>query len=129
MSKNKAGWLNAGTVAGFGVIGAWARWGLGEWGKQITTSFHLGTLVANLIGCLVMGYVATKWQPTSDKAVRLKLGITTGMLGAFTTYSAFAVEGEHWLHQGQYAAFAAHLLAHVGGGLLCVWLGKEVAAR
>jgi CrcB protein len=129
MNNSKAAWLNVLTVAGFGVIGAWARWGLGVWGGHLTTSFHLGTLLANLIGCFAMGYVATKWQPTKAGQVRFKLGITTGMLGAFTTYSAFAVEGEHWLQHGDYAAFAAHLVAHVGGGLLCLWIGKEVAAR
>ncbi|MEE9384818.1 MAG: CrcB family protein [Nannocystaceae bacterium] len=81
-----------------------------------------GVWACNLGGCLLIGAIsqalpAGPWRPI----------IVTGLLGGFTTYSAFALYSADLVSGGRYAAFAAHLLAHVIGGLACVWAGVALA--
>lgn len=128
-SKSNDSLLNFITVACFGTLGAVSRYGMGIVGKAFSTGFPWGTLCVNAIGCFLLGWIAVRWQPSSTIATRLKLGVTTGFLGAFTTYSAFAVESIGWLNTQHYGVFTIHLLANLVGGLALASMGVWVAGR
>ena len=80
-----------------------------------------GTLVVNLIGCLAIGVLTIVLAPGSLRPILLG-----GLLGGFTTYSAFGLLSWELLEQGKRGAFAGQIALHVLGGLACVWLGLMV---
>lgn len=105
-----------GSVARYGVGVAAARWfGLG---------FPWGTLTVNVVGGLAMGVLAARVGPEGESA-RLLLGV--GLLGGFTTFSAFSLETVRLLeHQPGLAMLyaAASLLLSVGACWLGLTLGR-----
>lgn len=94
--------------------------------------FPVTVLVINLLGALVLGWLLRHLAlagPDAGLRRRLRLGIGTGVLGGFTTYSTFAVQttallrGQHWLLAGGY------LVASLAGGFLCCLAGTLLADR
>ena len=103
---------NLGGVAVFGALGALARNGVDGWVSNRTAgAFPWGTLVVNTSGCLLLGFVFALLTErfTVDPAVRFAL--TTGFLGAYTTYSTFSLETVRLLQGGQLAAAALNVVA------------------
>lgn len=77
-----------------GGIGSALRYGVSRASfVSIGPSFPAGTLFVNVVGCLVMGLVAG-WFAHRDVGIdqSTKLFLTTGILGGFTTFSAFALD-------------------------------------
>ena len=104
-------------VAVMGALGALSRWGVGVWvGKLVPAGLPLGTLVANLLGCLVLGAVTGLSADLLPPHVRTPLA--TGFLGSFTTFSTFSVESVKLAEQGAWGLFAANVVGSVGLGLL-----------
>lgn len=118
-------WDGAAAVAGGAAIGALGRWGAGVWLNARWAGFPLGTLLVNLIGGLLMGFALVWLQEREYGALRLF--VMTGLLGGFTTFSAFSAESLALLERGQLAMAAAHTLAHVLGALACAALGVVLA--
>ncbi len=87
----------------------------------------IGTLLVNLVGCLLIGFFAEVLAKGP-----LKTAVLTGLLGGFTTYSAFALMTLQMWSDGRQGTFVAQLVVHLVGGLICaglgVWLGRLVAA-
>lgn len=79
---------------------------------------YVGTLLVNWIGCLAIGAASTCIGPGALRPV-----ILGGLLGGFTTYSAFGLLSWDLLREGRTLAFSAQVLAHVVGGLLFVAAG------
>lgn len=90
------------------------------------TYFFLPTLIINLIGSFGMGYFLSLGK--------LKFGetflyfFTTGVLGAFTTFSTFSWQLHQMMTQGLYLEFLALVLLSVLGGFACVHLGYMMAS-
>ena len=111
-------------VASGGAIGAVARFGLAElFIAKGVVRFPWATLITNLTGCFVLGVLAgMALEGNLPKGA--KDFATTGVLGAFTTYSTFNLETLQLLQApgrtGQGIFYAAVTLA---GGLLAAWLG------
>jgi CrcB protein len=104
------------------VLGAWARWGLGLLLNPAFPTLPLGTLAANLIGAFIIGMMMALTGPLNvSPAARLL--ITTGFLGALTTFSTFSAETTTLLLRAQYAWALAAGAAHLGGSLLMTGLG------
>ncbi len=77
--------------------------------------FPYGTLIVNVAGSFLVGYVLT-WRPDhAHDSMRLLLA--TGFCGAFTTFSAFAYESMAYWHEGRMLLFAANLLLN---NVLCL---------
>jgi CrcB protein len=77
--------------------------------------FPYGTLIVNVAGSFLVGYVLT-WRPDhAHDSMRLLLA--TGFCGAFTTFSAFAYESMLYWHEGRTLLFAANLLLN---NVLCL---------
>ena len=78
----------------------------------------VGTLAVNLVGCLAIGILAPVLAPGPWRPI-----VVGGLLGGFTTYSAFGLLSYELLREGRTGAFAGQVLLHVIAGLLCVWAG------
>jgi CrcB protein len=87
--------------------------------------FPYGTLAVNLIGSFlvalltVVGIEGTALSPT------MRLVLTTGVMGGFTTYSAFSLETLQFLQAGAHAAALGYVAATLLGCLLMCWLGWQ----
>ena len=79
-----------------GFFGAIARYGLSAIVHALADSrvgsFPIGTLVVNLLGCLLLGFCAHLISGRFAISHELGIGMTVGFLGAFTTFSTFAHE-------------------------------------
>ena len=114
-------WSSAAMVALGAAAGAVLRWQAGVWLNPLWSSFALGTLVVNLLGGLCIGLSLPWFARHPDENLRLLL--VTGVLGGFTTFSAFSAESLLLLTKGELGAALIHTLAHVIGALGCAALG------
>lgn len=78
----------------------------------------VGTLLVNVLGCFLIG-VGAGALPSGP----LRPILLGGLLGGFTTYSAFGLLKVELAQDARYGAFAAQVLLHVAVGLTAVWLG------
>lgn len=119
-------------VAVGGALGSVARYLLSTLLRNAAPGFPWGTLAVNVVGGLAMGvivaYAVTKPGALSDT---LRLGLTTGILGGFTTFSAFSVETLLlWRDGSATAAFAnvaANLTLSLAACAIGLWLGRQLA--
>ena len=113
-----------------GGIGAMARFKLGGWVLQAVPAavFPWGTFAVNVIGCLAAGILAALAEKHGQFNPDLRLFLFTGILGGFTTFSAFGLETIHLLQRHQTGAAAANVMLSVGCGLLAFWLGSKLIA-
>jgi CrcB protein len=75
--------------------------------------FPYGTLVINLLGSLAMGLIAEYFALKIGLPQRWRLFLTTGVLGGFTTFSAFSLEAALLYERGQIAGAAIYVVASV----------------
>ena len=107
-----------------GALGAGARFEVGRWAlRHGLGTYPWGTLIVNLAGGLLMGLLAGFFfgrQP-ADQAAWAFLG--AGLLGGFTTFSAFSFDMFAMIERGQWAPAAAYALVSVIGALALFALG------
>jgi CrcB protein len=118
-------WISGAAVAAGAALGALGRWGAGVWLNARWEGFPLGTLFVNLLGGLLIG-VALVWLQNRPYGT-MHLFVLTGVLGGFTTFSAFSAESLAMLTRGLWTLALAHTLAHVLGALACAALGMAIA--
>jgi len=110
-----------------GAAGTAARHLLTLWSNErFGSSFPYGTLAVNLIGCFLISLVVQA-AVTAEWSATLRLALVTGVLGGFTTYSAFNHETLRLFSQGSNGMALAYMGLTVIGGLLSGWLGLAVA--
>ncbi len=115
-------------VAIGGALGAAARFTL-NLTLQRDTNLPLGTLSANLLGCLVMGAVAylvatSDWFNNAGIIPdQYRLLFAVGFCGSFTTLSTVVLEMNTFAGRGDWLAAGSYLVVSVAGGLLAFWLG------
>jgi len=113
------------TVALGGAIGASARHGLGMITLRIFgPGFPIGTLLANVIGGVLMGLLVgwlVREMPSNANTIRLFAGV--GVLGGFTTFSAFSLDAMRMLETKAYSAFIGYVGASVILSIAAVALG------
>jgi CrcB protein len=110
-------------VIGIGaILGAWARWGLGLLLNPTFPTLPLGTLAANLSGGFIIGVMMALADPLNIPPA-MRLLVTTGFLGALTTFSTFSAETMTLLLRAQYAWALGAAAAHLGGSLLMTAAG------
>lgn len=108
-------------VALGGAFGAVLRWAAGRWLPG--TRFPWSTLVVNVVGSLLLGVVVA----AADGWPRTLLG--TGLAGALTTYSAFALETVLLERQGRRAAAVLNMVASLALGILAFAIGWWIGSR
>ncbi len=111
-------------VALGGAIGAAARYGVGVALFRPGGVFPLGVLAANVIGCFVMGLVVVYLGQRAMS--HLNPFLMTGILGGFTTFSAFSLEAYTLFERGQTGLAALYVGLSVGLSLLALVAGVYV---
>ena len=86
--------------------------------------FPYGTLIVNVVGCFIVGYVLT-WTADHDHE-RWRLLTATGFCGSFTTFSAFAYESMAYWHAGRIGLFLLNVTLTNGFSLTGVILGTRL---
>ena len=76
-------------------------------------AFPYGTLFVNIVGALMMGVVAELFLTKSGGSQEFRLFLTTGVLGGFTTFSAFSLDAMLLWQRNDYAALASYVVASV----------------
>jgi CrcB protein len=110
-----------------GGAGSVARWLLVNFtGKLAGDSFPWGTLAANMLGCLILGLL-TGWLAVRGQLDEMwRLALVTGVLGGFTTFSAFSLDFlTLWQRNEPYAA-TGYMLVTLAAGLLALLAGNAV---
>jgi CrcB protein len=111
-----------------GAIGAGARYlvhvGIA---RVLGTSFPWATLTVNVLGCLLMGIVVELVVLRLDGSPELRTFLAAGILGGFTTFSAFALDVEALVSRHQHAAAAIYVAASVGLSILALYVGLLLA--
>jgi CrcB protein len=92
-------------------------------------AFPTGTLVVNLVGSLVLGFVMGYATVTGALGTRMQAGLSVGFCGAFTTMSAFALETGSLLAAAQYGRAAAYLGATLLGSIGLAAVGVVLGQR
>ena len=111
-----------------GFIGTIARYAVTTMAYRLLGgSFPYGTLTVNILGCLLIGFVSTAAEERDMIAHSTRLYLTIGILGGFTTFSAFGYETLTILRLGNILPAALYVLASVVTGLVGVWLGGLLA--
>ena len=85
--------------------------------------FPFGTLAVNVIGSLAMGLLAGYFAYRTGINQHVRLFLTTGVLGGFTTFSAFSLDAALLIERHNYGAAAAYVLASVALSLFAVFVG------
>jgi len=112
-------------IAGF--FGAIARYSLGGFiSEHIAGAFPWETLVINVSGCFALGFVFTLLTERFLPHPTLRIALTVGFLGAYTTFSTFAQETLDLGKSGETALAFANVAFSVVVGLAAVWLGSRV---
>lgn len=111
-------------IALAGAIGTLCRYGLGSLVHRILgTNFPFGTLMINFLGCLTIGFVMHIGLNTTILSRSMRVGLTIGFLGAFTTFSTFGYETFHLFEDGLYWAALMNIALNVVLGLIAVITG------
>ena len=116
-------WGSVIAVGAGAAIGAWLRWGLGVALNPVFPTLPLGTLAANLVGGLLMGFAMELMTRHALLSPEMRLLATTGFLGGLTTFSTFSAEISTLLVRGEWYWAAAGIVAHVAGSLVLTIAG------
>ncbi len=112
-----------------GGLGSFARYYVGILsGKLLGISYPFGTLIANILGCLFLGFILTLlMNKTGTFHNNLKLFTATGIAGGFTTFSTFSYETISLIKQGQIIAGISYVILSILLGLAFMGLGIYLA--
>jgi CrcB protein len=107
-----------------GAFGALARYGLeGAVMRRGSGSFPWGTLVVNVTGAFLLGFLFTLMTERLETAPWIRSTVTIGFLGAYTTFSTLSFESYRLAEDGAWALAAANVLGSMAAGLVAVYLG------
>jgi fluoride exporter len=108
-------------VATGGALGALMRYAAVLAAAKLAPGFLFATMLVNILGSFLIGLVMARL--TTLYAEPLKLFLAVGVLGGFTTFSAFSWEALQMLQRGQLVMAAVYVLGSVGLSLIAVYAG------
>ncbi|MDX8403562.1 MAG: fluoride efflux transporter CrcB [Mariprofundaceae bacterium] len=115
-------------VAIGGASGAVLRWlTAGAVQRWTGGSFPWGTFAVNALGSFLLGFLFVWLIERSTASELVRLALTVGMLGAFTTFSTYSLESIRLLQEGAYGLAAGNVIGQVAVCLLLTWLGIQLA--
>lgn len=112
-------------VALGGALGSVARFKLSGLvlHQVIGWKFPLGTFTVNVVGCFVIGILAGLAVNEDYFSPELRVFLFTGIIGGFTTFSAFGLETFYLLRRDELAIAGSYVLLSLICGLLALWIG------
>ena len=107
-----------------GSLGAISRYSVStatySW---LGSNFPYGTLMVNVTGSLVMGFLTVVLVQRFDVSDEVRLGLIIGFIGSFTTFSAFSMDTIHWIESGAVIKALVYILVSVIACVLGAWAG------
>ncbi|MCJ7711960.1 MAG: fluoride efflux transporter CrcB [Chloroflexi bacterium] len=111
-----------------GLLGANARYLVSVWAaRRIGPDFPYGTLIVNLSGSVLLGFLVTVIAGLAAYEREVQLLVPLGFVGAYTTFSTFAYESVGLVRRRAYGLAVTNVLGSTMLGLLGAWLGIAVA--
>lgn len=118
-------------IAGGGAVGSLMRFymvnGIDTWLGQ---AFPYGTLFVNTTGCIIMGFLYILFIDRLQVSLEIRSALFIGILGSFTTFSAFTIETLNLMENGEITKAALNILLNVGmcltGALIGIMAGKQL---
>ena len=110
-----------------GALGAMSRYKLGGLVLHHSTDwkFPLSTFVVNVTGCLAAGILAGLVEKHDLFPPQARLFLFTGLLGGFTTFSAFGLETVYLIQRHEWFWASANVAASCACGILALWLAMK----
>lgn len=111
------------------IAGALSRYYLTLWfAQRFGTAFPYGTFFINLTGCFAMGFFVTlALEHVAIIPPEIRLMVTTGFLGAYTTFSTYGLESLTLLRERNFSAFSFYWVGSAILGVISVQLGVILA--
>lgn len=109
-----------------GAIGSILRYFVSFLTVPTLYHFPIGTLFVNLLGAFVLGWFVARVSPLQLISKEVKAGISTGMIGSFTTFSTLSVEVIQLVHESLYLWLFLYLSISVVGGLTLTAIGFSI---
>lgn len=117
-------------IAVGGSCGAISRyWMSNATYSWLGTNFPYGTLMVNVIGSLVMGFLTVLLVQRFNVSEEVRLGLIVGFLGSFTTFSTFALDTIHWYDSGAVIKTLSYILISVVFCVFGAWAGMLSAKQ
>lgn len=95
-----------------------------QWGN----TFPVGTLITNIIGACLLGIFTNKYTQHKGMSAQLKLAISTGAIGSFTTLSTLSTDTVQLLHSGSILLAFLYVLLSLAGGLAAIYISGFIRA-
>ena len=114
-------------IAVGGAVGALARFGVAQAAGRMGLAFPWGTLAANVVGSFALGLLFGAFGRRESFAQVAQPFVAVGALGAFTTFSAFALETVQFLQGERWLAGLAYVMASVALCVGAAWAGLRLA--
>lgn len=117
-------------IATGGAVGALLRfWMSSSVYLLLGRGFPYGTLVVNVLGSLIMGFLYVMFLERMAVAPEVRAGVLIGLLGAFTTFSTFSIETLNLIEQAAYFKAGANILLSVFACVFAAWIGLLVGRQ
>lgn len=118
--------MNGIALAAGGFAGTLLRYWLGEAIPTLAGGFPLGILCINLVGCFALGYLFAATPGRWSIPPQVRLGLGTGVMGAFTTFSTFSVQSASLIRSGHSLTAGLYIVTSICGGLLLAFAGARL---
>ncbi len=111
------------------LVGGWGQACLGALMPGLDARFPLGTLLVNVVGCGALGFLAALFASSTTWSIEVRMAVTVGLLGGFTTFSTFARETVALLADAQWGAALLNVLLSNVLGILVALVGYRIGER
>ncbi|GIN87235.1 putative fluoride ion transporter CrcB 1 [Heyndrickxia sporothermodurans] len=112
-----------------GIIGAVLRYLISMVAVNWGSPFPLATFIINIIGCFILGLYATYLSKLKNIPAFILTGFSTGVIGAFTTFSTFSYETFELVRHSMWGMAIIYLLSNLWGGLFSSLLGYYLGEK
>jgi fluoride exporter len=110
-----------------GGLGSLFRFGIGIMVlNNFKPYFPVGTFLVNIIGCFLLGLIIGLVQSRKMVSQEFSLLFGTGFCGGFTTFSAFSIEANSLMKDGEWAIFGGYVVGSIGFGVLSTLIGLRI---
>jgi fluoride exporter len=109
-----------------GAIGSILRYLVSSLSLPTFNLFPMGTLFVNLLGAFVLGWFVARIAPLQSISKEVKAGVSTGMIGSFTTFSTVSVEVIQLIQDSLYLWLFLYLSISIVGGLILTAIGFSI---
>ena len=112
-----------------GGLGSIIRYGIDLWITQGSVAkFPFATFVVNILGCILIGIFYTLSE-RYNYSMEIRLLLTVGFCGGFTTFSSFSYEGFSLIKSGDFGLYTAYVIGSVVSGTAAVFFGAWLFKR